>query len=957
MWVISAPFDAEAPKGEDGRLDFLKSKLLKPNTSYILGRKERALVINNKRISQDHCEFVVGDHTIDDMSDPSTKPVLEVVNIYKKERRLTVKRAGRKIKVEAFQKLQLHHEDVVEPVQGLELKIEWKPICVYSPVARGKGSIPADACAALGIKLMYTQHANTTHHLISHYVANLSTATSLLSLTRFVKPEWLQEVIRLGSIPVNDKDADGISLEQHFILPSESKYRPAFSPSLLPSHKKFGVWEANEARVNFFSSCRFVCLREKIRESDSELQEAIRRGEGAFENFDIHSGVTKFHRTLTRGHAKEGKKVVVVADADLMQAAVGEQSWREYISEAKSFNLEILPPSQVVQAVLEANIDLLFPSVSTDADSNAGSSRILSPLPDVVPNSISDEPSITPEESESQASRRPTRLVRRVARSVSREPSQPPTVEPEKVDEPAPSRPRRLIRRVITGPPIITGLDDPSSVIDAVPDLPPRNATPPREGYNSTAPTPARSTRLKRRVGVAAPEDQASSMLSGIAETMEEEPPLKKFKALFDASHPDGAEYDSLAPASQTQSDALSQTLRRIDASSPAAFREEEEEEGTQSGVRMPESQRVQKRRLDSLTEDVEMEDAEPTLAPTAAQPSKRRAIEDVNAVERDHAAAPQPTTKPPSTLAPSTKNQGAPTGKPDTDAAFLKAIASTKRGKKAEDVFDREFNQLKISKPEIETRREPEEEWGVLAEFGDDSGLRGNFMTIVEMDLYRKDLHQKPPPNQSWGEKPNFKKFKKKGTGISRAKVDVYPSDENDYGMGSAYWKNGNSQAPGQTQNTVFGSQAQSQANGAILDSQDDFETQPRSRAVLDDDDFNSQPVPRQSRQPPSRKGSAAPKRAATRSKQAAKPVSALFLDSDDDVQIIEEEEQEERVQDVDPDESSTLRSTAQRDPSPKRPTRSSKSKAKVAKPVIIDDDSDDGIVFKGFKGRKGKH
>jgi hypothetical protein len=238
---------------------------------------------------------------------------------------------------------------------------------------------------------MYTQHANTTHHLISHYVANLSTATSLLSLTRFVKPEWLQEVIRLGSIPVNDKDADGISLEQHFILPSESKYRPAFSPSLLPSHKKFGVWEANEARVNFFSSCRFVCLREKIRESDSELQEAIRRGEGAFENFDIHSGVTKFHRTLTRGHAKEGKKVVVVADADLMQAAVGEQSWREYISEAKrcvsnsflylrrqfnletfSFNLEILPPSQVIQAVLEANIDLLFPSVSPDADSNAG---------------------------------------------------------------------------------------------------------------------------------------------------------------------------------------------------------------------------------------------------------------------------------------------------------------------------------------------------------------------------------------------------------------------------------------------------------------------------------------------------------------------------------------------------------------------------------------------------------
>lgn len=87
MWVISAPFDAESPKNDEARLearlDFqsvyvmrlvyyilsigcTESKLLKPNSSYILGRKDRALVINNKRMSQDHCEFVVGDHTIDD---------------------------------------------------------------------------------------------------------------------------------------------------------------------------------------------------------------------------------------------------------------------------------------------------------------------------------------------------------------------------------------------------------------------------------------------------------------------------------------------------------------------------------------------------------------------------------------------------------------------------------------------------------------------------------------------------------------------------------------------------------------------------------------------------------------------------------------------------------------------------------------------------------------------------
>ena len=104
----------------------------------------------------------------------------------------------------------------------------------------------------------------------------------------------------------------------------------------------------------------------------------------------------------------------------------------------------------------------------------------------------------------------------------------------------------------------------------------------------------------------------------------------------------------------------------------------------------------------------------------------------------------------------------GAAAGKPDTDNEFLKAIASTKRGKKTEDVFDREFNKLKISKPEVE-KRDPEEEWAVLAEFGDDSGLRGNFMTVVEMDVFRRDGRgQAREPLREWDGKPNYKKFKK---------------------------------------------------------------------------------------------------------------------------------------------------------------------------------------------------
>ena len=202
-------------------------------------------------------------------------------------------------------------------------------------------------------------------------------------------------------------------------------------------------------------------------------------------------------------------------------------------------------------------------------------------------------------------------------------------------------------------------------------------------------------------------------------------------------------------------------------ASSLAILREEEEEEESQRST----APRGLKRRMESVTEDVEMQAVDDELNPSPAEavgppPAKKRAMDTLNAVERSAATAAPTSNKPPSKVLTTMDKgkQGAVAGKPDTDAAFLKAIASTKRGKKTEDAFDREFNNLKISKPGLVDNPDPEEEWAVLAEFGDDSGLRGNFMTVVEMDLYRKDddaAHQKTI-NHSWDGKQNFKKFKK---------------------------------------------------------------------------------------------------------------------------------------------------------------------------------------------------
>ena len=242
---------------------------------------------------------------------------------------------------------------------------------------------------------MYIPHPEITHHLTAQYAANLITATSLLTLSTFVKPEWLQEVIRLGK----NEQATGVCLEDHFILPPESKFRPGYSPSLPQEQKKFGLWEPNEERVNLFHPCRFICLQEKPTDLDSDIRETIHRGRGTLETFDIHSGIPKFHRAITRSQAKEGKKTVVVGDADLMQTAVGEDTYAQFVTESKrwalfffclvwfysiqmlivsqSFGLEILPPSTLVQAALNANVESLFPSIAMDVDSEVNQRKVL----------------------------------------------------------------------------------------------------------------------------------------------------------------------------------------------------------------------------------------------------------------------------------------------------------------------------------------------------------------------------------------------------------------------------------------------------------------------------------------------------------------------------------------------------------------------------------------------------
>ena len=222
------------------------------------------------------------------------------------------------------------------------------------------------------------------------------------------------------------------------------------------------------------------------------------------------------------------------------------------------------------------------------------------------------------------------------------------------------------------------------------------------------------------------------------------------------------------ALSSQTQTESALRTQSRVPelASVP-----EEDGEGSAGTSASPAAQRSQKRKARDETADIEMQDAE------NARPAKRRSAsrEPTAPPQSQAASAPKVFTnaanKPASgaqKAAGQRQSRGAVPGQPDTDEAFLKAVASTKRGKKHEDDFDREFNELRISKPEVQ-RADPEEQWKVLDEFEDDKDVRGNFMVVVEMDLVRDrregaSVLTGGGGRRDWKGRPNFKKFKKVG-------------------------------------------------------------------------------------------------------------------------------------------------------------------------------------------------
>jgi hypothetical protein len=223
------------------------------------------------------------------------------------------------------------------------------------------------------------------------------------------------------------------------------------------------------------------------------------------------------------------------------------------------------------------------------------------------------------------------------------------------------------------------------------------------------------------------------------------------------------------------------------------------EEQESQSQAQSGDARGTKRSRADDDNDDVEMADgsAETGVGEQTHLP-KRRAVganavkQSVPATQRKLSSASQHPGSGPAEATRAVKPTSSATNKLDTDENFLKAVNSMKRGKKQEDDFDREFNQLRITNPKAKKKKQDQEQdpivedavgtatttsddaaafsrpWDGIDDFGD-VGLRGNFMVVVEMEDVRRGsakpaltARNRDDANSSeWVGKPNFKKFK----------------------------------------------------------------------------------------------------------------------------------------------------------------------------------------------------
>ncbi|OCF42159.1 hypothetical protein I317_04010 [Kwoniella heveanensis CBS 569] len=293
----------------------------------------------------------------------------------------------------------------------------------------------------------------------------------------------------------------------------------------------------------------------------------------------------------------------------------------------------------------------------------------------------------------------------------------------------------------------------------------------------SVSQAPGRSSRLKRRAGGTTP-----SLIQEIADTsinlekdIKAEERAADIRSLYEQTKSGSfapshhvSKRPRLATVDSEESGGSASTRARQD---DAMDVDESEESATgivgrstrskraTSTERMPPPAQPSRRRIRSPSAEEDEEEEEVVESRTAGKAPPRW-----HGTEAEHASPSKSAA-----LKHKSQSQAArSSGGPSKDEAFLQAISKSAKSRKAIDELDREFNQLRIPKPNGATAVVRANEWEsnvpdyALLNDADDE-LRGNFIQIIRRDMFRKDLGKDKQSERVDDGRPNFKKFKKK--------------------------------------------------------------------------------------------------------------------------------------------------------------------------------------------------
>lgn len=306
-------------------------------------------------------------------------------------------------------------------------------------------------------------------------------------------------------------------------------------------------------------------------------------------------------------------------------------------------------------------------------------------------------------------------------------------------------------------------------------------ASHPPSQANSVFPSqnpPARSSRLKRRAGVA---PTPSSFLDGLDTSVHYEEELKKqetaneIRELYEQSKRESASLASMPPAKRPRRKGPEDIVEEEAESAPRSRDSRENlmdiDEENDFVTRALRSARVKKEVVSPAKRTKSPEKAAQPPAKKVFTAAEARRARVASSEEDEPVEEPKSRTKPSKSAASksaSPTKRGPKATQMTTDPNFLQAITRAKSKRKEMEELDREFNELRIPKANNKKGTDPAvranhvtdngPNYEILNDFDDD--MRGNFIEVVRKNLFRKDSPKVPQMVEDG--RPNFKKFKK---------------------------------------------------------------------------------------------------------------------------------------------------------------------------------------------------